>query len=223
MDSLIAVMLAVVLGVILLAHRWHQDQTHDLRAVYSSLARLQEQVLVQGALGQVRGEPRRFPSTISPLWFGSDLPRNVLLDHGRFAWIDVAPLEDNGDHPPDPVARDPGQAQFWYSPGRGVVRARVPALLSDADRLALYNRVNNSNLRALPTSDDPARRPIRLATVTAELKAEARVVDDLFAPSQSAPAPIPLEEASASVPGDPSPTHDDPSPSRAPRPTLRGR
>ena len=51
-------------------------------------------------------------------------------------------------------------AQFWYNPRHGVIRARVPMAMSDAETLAIYNQVNGSNLQSLfelvrPIEDDP--------------------------------------------------------------------
>jgi len=39
-----------------------------------------------------------------------------------------------------------GGAMFWYNPARGVIRARVPRTLSDADAVALYNDVNRTKV-----------------------------------------------------------------------------
>jgi hypothetical protein len=38
---------------------------------------------------------------------------------------------------------------FWYNPALGVVRARVPRTLSDAEALELYNEVNGTRLQEL--------------------------------------------------------------------------
>jgi hypothetical protein len=38
---------------------------------------------------------------------------------------------------------------FWYNPALGIVRARVPRTLSDADAIDTYNRVNGTAIRSL--------------------------------------------------------------------------
>ncbi len=40
-------------------------------------------------------------------------------------------------------------AQFWYNPNTGVLRARVPADVSDATALKWYNHINGTNLTGI--------------------------------------------------------------------------
>ena len=60
----------------------------------------------------------------------------------RPAGEEIAALE----HPVNLTASDYSLAQFWYNPNTGQVRARVPAGISDAAALGLYNRVNDCNV-----------------------------------------------------------------------------
>jgi hypothetical protein len=71
----------------------------------------------------------------------------------RQPWLDIAPPGDKSDHPSDPVITRGTQAGFWYNPNRGLFRARVAPQFNEEDTLELYNRLNNSNLRALPQPD----------------------------------------------------------------------
>lgn len=90
-----------------------------------------------------------WPVTVDAKWFDQDPPRNTLVTDRR-PWVEVA-SEDDADllHPRVRIAVDETVAGFWYNPYQGVVRARVPIMLSDADSTALYNRLNGSSLTSL--------------------------------------------------------------------------
>ena len=52
-------------------------------------------------------------------------------------------------HPRVRMTVDEEMAGFWYNPYQGIVRARVPVLVSDKDATELYNRLNNASLTSL--------------------------------------------------------------------------
>lgn len=177
LDTLIALMLlGIVAGVVATDRRDRDVQTRSHRTRLA-LARLHEQMMLRAALRETPINDAGFACDISPHWFDRDgLPRNSLarapghLLHvsGQIhattvtsdrPWIDLAPPGDTADHPPDPVLISPGQAEFWYNPHRGIIRARVMARESSEATLALYNHVNSSNLRQLPR-DNGTRRPV---------------------------------------------------------------
>ena len=95
------------------------------------------------------GSASRTEHRFDPAWFEHDRPVNVLLGSAH-PWVEIA-HEDQSHlkHPIDPVAHDRKQAQFWYNPSSGQVRARVPARPSDQTTLDLYNLINNSHLTSL--------------------------------------------------------------------------
>jgi len=159
-DSLIATMLVMILAGVVWAHRAGRQIELAREQVYDALAALHEQAVYHGALGDAELTETGFPKQIAPSWF-TTIPFNRFAD-ARRPWIDVAPPGDTADHPPDPILHeaDRDQAGFWYNPARGVFRARVPALATDTETLALYNRVNNAALRELPRRIDEARQPI---------------------------------------------------------------
>ncbi|MCX5661657.1 MAG: hypothetical protein NTW19_18420 [Planctomycetota bacterium] len=147
-DTLIALMLAGILAAVLWQYRKDGRQVHQVQAVHQSLARLQEQMLYRGALGEAATGPAGFPLEVSPLWFPDGLPFNNLVP-GRQPWLDVAPENDPGENPPDPILRRPGQAGFWYNPNRGVFRARVIPQFTLGATVELYNNVNGTSLSTL--------------------------------------------------------------------------
>ena len=164
-DSLIAVMLAAILGGVLLYYRDQQRDAESVQAVQRSLARLHEQVLYHGALRESK-DNLPFPTKISPLWFGGKLPTNMMVS-ARQPWMDVAPVGDMSDQPPDPIVTRPDQAGFWYNPNRGLVRARVAPGFSEQETLSSYNRLNASVLKTLSNEPLAARKPLPLPIVIA--------------------------------------------------------
>ena len=160
-DSLIALLLVGVLGLVLADYRVGAEKLERTSAVHLALARLSEQARGHAALpgsGTAGQNTPVFPPIISPAWFRSDLPLNVLA--AQAPWLDVAPAGDQSDNPPDPVLTSSAQAGFWYNPSRGLVRARVPAQRGGQETLELYNQINNCALKVLPASGDAARRPM---------------------------------------------------------------
>jgi hypothetical protein len=157
-DSLIALGLVGVLGLVLADYRATARKLEEERQVHLALSRLAEQARYHGALEQPGECGPVFPATISPAWFKNGLPLNaVALGH---PWLDVAPAGDGADDPPDPVLHSRAQAGFWYNPSRGVVRARVPGQGEPGAALDLYNQLNNSGLKELAESAAVARRPV---------------------------------------------------------------
>lgn len=151
-DSLVALMISgVVAGVVLYYRNTEQEGKHR-ETLRSDVTRFNNQVILQSALGRVEISVRGFPMTIDPEWFNEDngsLPENPMME-GNHPWVEIAGV-DQADltHPPVRVAFDSTSAKFWYNPYTGNVRARVPAGLSDAETLNLYNYVNSCDLADL--------------------------------------------------------------------------
>lgn len=96
-----------------------------------------------------------YPPTIEAEWFEGVLPMNALLDHER-PWLEIATGRALLElHPSRPMASSADEAEFWYNPRRGVVRGRVPQMVSDRKTLEIYNLINDSELtRLFPTAHD---------------------------------------------------------------------
>lgn len=93
-----------------------------------------------------------YPPTIKADWFEDSIPTNPLLDRER-PWLEIATGKECMQlHPSMPIADSTTKAEFWYNPRRGLVRARVPQMVSDRKTLEVYNRINSSELgRLFPT------------------------------------------------------------------------
>lgn len=154
-DTLIAVMAVAILAGMVLYHRQEHRFEKQVQIVHESLYELQEQLVYQAALAEVELNPSGFPLRIRPEWFGQKRPHNPLVAAEQ-QWLDVAEAMYTADHPPDPVVLEPRQSAFWYNPNVGIIRARVPARLTDQETIEMYNRVNGSDLKVLmrpPPSD----------------------------------------------------------------------
>ncbi|TVQ50790.1 MAG: hypothetical protein EA377_13890 [Phycisphaerales bacterium] len=148
-NLVILLMLIGLLAGAVYLYQLDRDQVQAIDATRTELRRLQQQVKLQATLSRVELSDRGYPVTIDPAWFEHDRPINVLLG-SRHPWVEIA-HEDQSHlkHPVDPVAHDRDQAQFWYNPSTGLVRARVPARPSDQTTLDLYNLINDSHLTSL--------------------------------------------------------------------------
>jgi len=140
----------VGLGVGALVHTKRETTSEaKIAAVRAEVQQIEAQIRLQAASGDVEINTRGWPVTIDPKWFAGSAPRNWLLKGAR-PWIEVAPPEHADlEHPPIRVAIDRSVAGFWYNPGNGVIRARVPATVSDRRATALYNRLNGVALRSI--------------------------------------------------------------------------
>ena len=128
--------------------REHTDR-NERNLARSEVSRFQQQIHLQTALMATGDEEAHPPETVDPSWFGENRPFNPLLTAGH-PWVEVAgPREKERQHPRDLIAGDESVASFWYNPFNGVVRARVPHQVSDAQVLELYNTVNDTELTSL--------------------------------------------------------------------------
>ena len=145
-DSLVALMLAGIVGGMVWHFRNERDLEQRIELTRAEARRFQSQVDLQQALENVRMSPRGYPAVIEVEWFTEDRPRNALLGEG-YPWVEISGQEGHDlMHPPNRIATGSGVAQFWYNPNTGVVRARVPADVSDATALKLYNHINGTSL-----------------------------------------------------------------------------
>ncbi len=146
--------IAVVVAMSLQADGIQQDQ---IKTTNVEVRRFQRQIALQSAVADIELTSEGFPVTIDPLWFEGQLPTNTMLEHGR-PWVQIAGWDERASlHPIDLAAHDVAAAQFWYSPYKGIVRARVPADISDERALRIYNQVNGSRLTDMFSRIDAER------------------------------------------------------------------
>ena len=141
-------------------HRAAEDRATRIERTRGDLSRIrqtvEEQAHLKLAAGDADGWRYRYPQRIPPSWFPEGLPRHHL--EPTRPWMDLAPVGDLAEHPPDPVLFSDDQAGLWFNPNLNLVRARTQ-LASGPEMLSTYNRLNGTSLAALPRDADPARTP----------------------------------------------------------------
>ncbi|MBX3373275.1 MAG: hypothetical protein KF817_05520 [Phycisphaeraceae bacterium] len=162
MRFLQALLIVVMVGgiVVLMHDSRRRDALFDadVRETRDAVVQLQRLLALHEVLEQQghadRAVDRPVATTIDPEWFrrlqlGDAPPRNALLD-GRRPWIEIAADTNRSlEHPPRPIATSESDAAFWYNPYRGIVRARVPAALSEPEALDAYNTINGTTVHSL--------------------------------------------------------------------------
>ncbi len=125
-------------------HRSLQTKTMESRE------RLEDEIRLRAASQTTELNTRGWPVEIDPAWFDEEgVPRNAMLTD-LHPWLEiVGPDEADRQHPTTCVAIHDSLASFWYNPYQGIIRARVPMYVSDARTLAMYNRVNESDIATL--------------------------------------------------------------------------
>ncbi len=148
-DSLVALMLTGILAGVVMHTRAEQQIEERIEQTLSEVRRFQSQIVLQAAMEKVEITKRGYPLRVDEAWFAGDLPANPLLGPS-YPWVEIAGAGQRDlQHPPNRIAFGHDVAQFWYNPHTGVVRARVPAAVSDATALRLYNRINETQLSDL--------------------------------------------------------------------------
>ncbi len=152
-NTLMVLATVVILGGLGFYYADQRQAAADLALTKTEVSRFQNQIHLQAALADADGPSTdgRPPESIDPKWFEGNRPVNPLLGP-LHPWVEIEePGHPERLHPLNLTAPDVGSAQFWYNPGNGLVRARVPRGISDAKTLRTYNDVNDSALTSLFT------------------------------------------------------------------------
>lgn len=196
-DTAIVLSAATLLGgLYYLSKERAVTQRTEIR-VAEDVRRFQEELALRAASGlATTRNPRGWPVTVDPAWFGDNPPRNDLLSGDR-PWVTVAPPEHAELlHPPVRAAVDPTSPSFWYNPYQGVVRALVPMLVSEQSTIDLYNRVNNVRIVSLfeilkptiPAGPDEPLTPTQPAAADASaMPADSPLDAESLDPTRPAP------------------------------------
>ncbi|HYE02767.1 MAG TPA: hypothetical protein VD963_05995 [Phycisphaerales bacterium] len=150
---LVLLLLALAAGGAWLA-RTHARAESEVKRAASDVRRLELEIKYRAVTRETVLNEAGWPATVDPAWFADQPPRNPLLPGDR-PWIELA-TEDQAmlTHPPVRMAVG-NEASFWYNPHLGVVRARVPVMVSDAEAVRLYNRLNGTSLRSIFEVETP--------------------------------------------------------------------
>lgn len=143
--GLVLVILASVAGA-----GWYYYQNFYVRqakrvdATQQALNKITQEAVYRASTKDIELSTRGHAATIQMSWFEQLPVNNLVASH--VPWMDVAPESQANLLNPTRIVADSQLAGFWYNPGRGLVRARVPRQLSEQSTIDLYNKVNSTNL-----------------------------------------------------------------------------
>ncbi|MCC6320405.1 MAG: hypothetical protein IT438_03090 [Phycisphaerales bacterium] len=152
---------AALVGGYLYIQREQRDKDALVGRAESDLRRMDLEVKYRAASKSTELNSRGWPVTIDPAWFEDRAPDNPLVDHDR-PWVEVAGTQQaDFIHPPVRMTIDRSLASFWYNPYQGIVRARVPVMVSDDEATTLYNRINGTVLTSIFSRETPTPSVIK--------------------------------------------------------------
>ena len=142
---------AAAVGLGFTGAREEQRSQDALFAKARDQCRVMEQMIQYHAASKTGDlNARGWPVSVEAGWFEHAPPTNPLLDSGEHPWVEVAsPNEANLNNPPVRMAITNDLAQFWYNPYQGIVRARVPVMVSDELAVDTYNEINGTSLKTI--------------------------------------------------------------------------
>jgi len=148
-DALVALMLAGILVGVVMYNRQREEHAGQIKATREAIHQIEQHLKVQIAMEKVELTDAGWPRTIDPQWFPLQQPRNLLLSDGR-PWVEViGPQDRHLQHPRSITGDDRSLAAFWYNPYQGIIRARIPAGLTDVETVSLYNQVNSTAISSI--------------------------------------------------------------------------
>lgn len=146
LDILAVLTAAGLIAAVVMFQRVQGQSEAQVERAATDLRRLELEIKYRSVTKNAELNEFGWPVTVDPKWFGEDLPRNMLVST-RGAWIEIAgPGEAKLLNPRVRLAVDDSIAGFWYNPAQGVIRARVPVMVSDQEAVDLYNRINGTAL-----------------------------------------------------------------------------
>ena len=145
-------LLLILIGIAGALVWWQTTRREEQARIDKTTAdtqRLEREVRFRSATKACELNARGWPITVDPAWFETDPPHNQVVSEDR-PWVEIASEEEAGlQHPRDRLTLDEKLAAFWYNPYQGVVRARVPVSMTDAEATSLYNTINRTMISSI--------------------------------------------------------------------------
>ncbi len=156
--------LGMLLGILYIRHQ-NEEEIRNVAITQQSLVSIRIQITLQETIDEIALNVWGHPTTINPAWFSGSIPDNALL-RPEHPWVEIAAKKDWMRRDPiHVIATDVSMAAFWYNPRLGIIRARVPQMVSDQQTLAAYNQINDSHLDSLfPILEDTDEQDLTEAT-----------------------------------------------------------
>lgn len=158
-DVVAAVGLLGIVGGAVYLQRERRESESLIQMAQTDLRRMELEIKYRAATKTAELNARGWPVTVDPAWFADKPPDNPLLENNR-PWVEVAGTSQAELlHPPVRMAINSELASFWYNPYQGVVRARVPVMVSDEKATELYNKINGVVMPSIFVRESVADRP----------------------------------------------------------------
>lgn len=146
--ALLMALCAVGAGVMYYQRDKHESDEKVQKAI-AGTRRLEMEIKYRAATKATALNYRGWPVTVDPDWFDREAPVNSLVPEDQ-PWLEIASSDQASlQHPPVRITINGEIAAYWYNPYQGIVRARVPVLISDEEATALYNKVNQCALPSI--------------------------------------------------------------------------
>ena len=147
MRSTLNLLTMLTLGILVLGGgRVYADARQEDRMISTARIakeRLHSEIRLRSALDGNAVTAQGWVRDVPIEWF-NPVPMNPWFESTERRWLEVAAPEDGRRRDPREIAVSrPDQAAWWFNPGNGEVRARVPQLGTSAATQALYDLVNH--------------------------------------------------------------------------------
>ncbi len=140
-EVIIVVLILAILGAITLPMYQNHRSEAETAALMSNLRVLRE------VIEPVHSQTGSYPSPLDASSFVGGLPDHPQndIDLAEFQYANIATME----HPVNKVLKSGVLGAYWYNTANGRIRARVSDQGTEAETLAMYNRVNQSSVTTL--------------------------------------------------------------------------
>jgi hypothetical protein len=142
LDAIAVLTLIGLVAAVVMHRRTQSEREGEINATIVDLARLEHEIKYRAVMQGTELNELGWPVTVDAKWFEDEPPRNRMVTPGRPADADLL-------HPRVRLTVDDDIAGLWYNPFQGIVRARVPVMVSDTDSTTLYNLLNGAALGSL--------------------------------------------------------------------------
>ncbi len=142
LELLVVVVILAIIAAIVFPPIFSTQKDAEVAAAMASLKAIQVKI---DQHYRMHGE---WPATIERSWFvGNQLPKSPWKEPYRGEAVNIYGQPD-WFHPRNKTVESHDHP-YWYNPRSGAVRIRVPTQSTTSETVALYNRVNSSQIRNL--------------------------------------------------------------------------
>ncbi|MAC74502.1 MAG: hypothetical protein CMJ22_02810 [Phycisphaerae bacterium] len=147
MRSTLNLLTMLTLGILVLGG-WRvyaeaREEDRMIAAARIAKERLHSEIRLRSALDGNAVSTQGWVREVPIEWF-NPVPMNPWFESPERQWLEIAaPGDERRLDPREIAVSRPDQAAWWFNPGNGEIRARVPQLATSAATQALYDLVNH--------------------------------------------------------------------------------